>query len=269
MIDADTVVAHPASDSETATPAARVIGRVAFWLLLPGLIANLVGIGLLLDRTFHPGYGAGTEEYAVWVATVMGMVLLASMTFQALLIVRRPQMLTTRQLPARIAVLQLILYAVFALWVVLLVQFTIGLLSVLFGLALMALSIALLILIRAWRPSHSTAATEVTLRLALRVALWAYCLIALVGLIYAVASSLDPVLDPGANQAFVVFQVLGLPLSIMVFPIAVVALLAGYSIALTVAASIPVLLNIAAALLVLAPGTRVPLVNWFFRLGRA
>lgn len=247
-----------------------MIGRIAFWLLLPGLIATVVEFGILLSRTGRtPFYDNFFDEIVVWAATPVLIVLFISMSLQALLLVRRPQILTDRRLPVRIAILQFVLYGAVALWIALLVQVPAGALSVLFVIVISGISIALLVCILLWPRAPSVRLTEVELPLAARFALWGYFLIAIVGLMYAVASTVTPALDPGANQAFVVLFFLGLPLSPLVFLALLVGAFAGFTVAYVPVTALAVVANIAAVLLVLLPASRVPLTNWFFRLGRA
>lgn len=247
-----------------------MIGRIAFWLLLPGLLATAVEFGILLARLGRPPfYDSLVDELVVWVASCVLVVLFVSMSLQALLIVRRPQTLTDRQLPPHIAILQFVLYGVVALWTALVVRVPIGALSVLFVIVLSAISIALLVGILRWPRAASERLAEVQLPLIARVGLWGYFLIGIVGLMYAVASTFTPALDPAANQAFVVLLVLGLPLSPVVFVALLVGAFGGFTIAYVPLTALAVVANMAAALLVLLPASRAWLTNWFFRLGRA
>lgn len=244
-----------------------MIGRIAFWLLLPGLIATVVELAVVLYVATGPQAYEYPDRLGPLVIFVFLFVLLVSMTIQALVIVRRPRSLTTRQLPTRIAVVQFVLYVLVALWVSLLTRADIGGFSVAFAVVTVVLSIMLLVLIVSWRHDPSERATEVVLPTALRVVLWAYCLIALVGLMIAVASFVNPTLDPSSGIAFTVLTVLGLPLALLTIPVAVIGALVGYTVDFVGLSVLPVLANMAAVLLVLTPITRVRLVNWFFRLG--
>jgi len=246
-----------------------VIGRIAFWLLLPGLIATVVELGALAYLSLGPTVYYEADRIGLVPVFVLMLVLLVSMTIQALLIVRRPQSLTTRRLPTRIAVVQLVLYAVAAMWVVLLSHADIGLLSAVFGVVTAGLSIGQLVLILSWPREASERATEVILPTGLRIVLWGYCLIALIGLMLTFATFINPGLDPKSGLTFTVLTVLGQPLALLTVPIAVVGALAGYDADFVALSVLPVVVNMTAVLLVLAPRTRVWLVNWFFRLGRA
>lgn len=246
-----------------------MIGRIAFWLLLPGLIATVVELGALLYLASGPSIYYEADRIGVLGVFVFFFVLFVSMTIQALLIVRRPQSLTTRRLPTRIAVLQLALYAIAAGWVLALTRSDIGALSVVLGVVMALLSIAQLVLILSWPRDPSERAEEVALPTGLRIVLWAYILIALVALMLAFARAITPTLDPTSGLTFTVLTVLGQPLALLTVPFAVVGALAGFYVDVLAVSVPPVVLNMAAVLLVLAPRTRVRLVNWFFKLGRA
>ena len=246
------------------------VGRVAFWALLPSLVAMSVAIGLVADASGDaPGQGM-FDGILLFVGVVVLVMVLASMTFQALLIVRRPQSLTVRSLPTRIAVLQFTLYGVIALWVGLLVTVAIPLLSFLFFAAIVTLSVMLLTRIQGWLQGGSTALSAVRLSASVRVALWAYSVLALAALAYVIAAIANPQLDADGLRPAVVLLAFGLPHSVVVLPLALLGAIAvpGTGLALISLTLLSIVLNvIVAQLLLWSPRLRVRLVNWFFRLG--
>lgn len=245
-----------------------LIGRIAFWLLLPSLIAMTVAIGLVAGASGDaPGNGM-FDGILLFVAAVVLFMALASMTFQALLIVRRPQSVTVRSLPRRIAVLQFALYGVIALWVALLVTVAITLLSLLFFAAIVTLSAMLLFRIQAWLPQHDSTAPP--LSAAVRVALWAYSVLALAALAYVIAAIANPQLDADGLRPAILLLAFGLPLSVVVLPLALLGALAvpGTGLPLISLTLLAIVVNVVVAQLLLwSPRLRVTLVHWFFRLG--
>lgn len=248
-----------------------MIGRVAFWALLPSLILTSVAIGVVIDGAGDaPGDGM-FDGILVFMAAVVLFVLLASMTFQALLLVRRPQSLTERALPTPIAVLQFVLYGLIALWTVLLVTVDALLFSWLLLAAIITVSTLLLTRTQKWAPQPSTALAEARLGAPVRVALWAFSVLALAAIGYVVAAFVNPTLDADGLRPLILLLSFGLPLSVVALPVALLGAFAlpGNAAVLFALPVLAIVANIVVAQLLLwSPRRRVRLVNWFFRLGR-
>lgn len=242
------------------------IGRVAFWALLPALVLLTAGIGGLLDVA---GDAPGENMFGGIVLFFDAMVLfilLISMSAQALLLVRRPQSLTDRALPRRIATLQLALYGVVALWIALLVTIDVFVLSVAFIAAIVALSALLQKRVFQWAARPAAPLADVRVSRPLRVALWAYSVLALAAIAYVVATLVDPTVDADGLRPLILLMSFGLPLSLVALPLALLGTLAlgSAAFALPLAA---ILVNVVTAQLLLwSPRVRVRLVNRFFRL---
>jgi len=246
------------------------IGRVGFWMLLPSLLGVAAGIGLVANASGNaPGQGM-FDGILLFVAVVVLVIVLTSMTFQALLIVRRPQSLTERSVPSRVAVLQFILYGVIAVWVALLITVNITLLSWLFFAAIVGLSGVLLTRVQSWLRVEAAALTSVHLSAPVRVALWGYSVLALAAVAYIVAAIVNPTLDSDGLRPAILLLAFGLPLSVVVLPVALLGALAvpGTGLSLISLALLAIVANVVVAQLLLwSPRVRVKLVNWFFRLG--
>lgn len=244
-------------------------GRIAFWLLLPSLFAMAIAIGLLADVSGHAPGARMLSGPLLFLAVIVLFVLLSSMTFQTLLIVRRPQTLTVRSLPTRIALLQFMLYGVVALWVTLLATIVVPLLlSLLLFAAIVTLPVMLLTRIQGWPRGELAAMPRVRLSVPVRVALWGYSALAVGALGYVVAAIANPVLDGDGIRSVTVLLALGLPLSLVALPVALFGALVvpGIGFSLIVIALLVIVLNVVVVQLVLwSPTRRVTLVNWFFR----
>jgi len=241
------------------------IGRLAFWLQLPALVLLTGAIGLLLDVA---GDAPGRNMFGgvlLFFAGIVLFVVLVSMTANAVLLLRRPQSLTQRSLPRPIAVRLLILYCVIAVWIVLLVSLDIFLISWLFVAAIIVLSVMVQSRALKWAPHPVAHQTVTGLTTPLRVALVAYCVLAIAASVYAVATIVDPTLDGDGLRRVILLGAFGLPQSLLAVPVAllVTPLLGPVTFALPLAAVAANL--VIAQLLLWSPRTRTRLVNWFFR----
>jgi hypothetical protein len=246
-----------------------LIGRIAFWLLLPALVLTVGAIGTVIDVA---GDAPGQSMFGgivLFLDAIVLFVVLASMTSQALLIARRPQSLSERTLPTRIAVLQLALYGVIGLWVVLLVSIDIFVASWLFVAAIITLSVLLLTRIQRWPLAPSAALPAVRLPVWMRVALSAYSVLAIGAIAYVIAALVDPTLDADGLRPLILLAAFGLPLSLVALPVALLGSLIDVGSPLFALPLLAIALNVVVAQLLLwAPRVRVRLVNWFFRLGK-
>lgn len=242
------------------------IGRVAFWAQLPALVLLTVAIGAVMDVG---GDAPGESMFGgiiLFVDAVFLFLLLAAMTSQALMLVRRSQSLTERALPRRVAVPQLALYGVIALWVALLLTVDIALVSWLFVGALIGLAVLLTRRIQEWPRDPSAPLPAVRLRPGLRAALVAYSLLALAAVAFVIAALVDPTLDADGLRPLILLCAFGLPMSLVALPVALLGtlVLGAAAFALPLAA---ILANVVVAQLLLwAPPVRSRLVAWFFRL---
>ena len=242
------------------------IGRVAFWALLPALVLLTAAIGLVIDVA---GNAPGKNMFGgilLFFAGIVLFIVLVSLTTQALLLVRRPQSLIDRALPRRVAVLQLALYGVIALWVALLVTVDLFLVSWLFVAAIIWLSVLLTKRIQEWPRDLSRALSAVRLSAVARVALVAYTVLALGAIAYVVATLVDPTLDADGLRPLILLMSFGLPLSLAALPLALLGATALGPAAFALPLAAILVLVVTAQLLLWVPRLRTRLVNWFFRL---
>ena len=242
------------------------LGRVAWWMQLPALVLLASAIGLIIDVA---GDAPGENMFGgivLFLDAIVLLVVLISMTTLALQVVRRPQSLHERALPRRIAVLQLALYGVIAVWVALLLTVDIFVFSWLFVAAVITLTVMLQRRISRWPAQPAPPLRSVRLTPGVRVALIAYSLLALGAMAIVIATLVDPTLDAEGLRPLILLLSFGLPLSLVALPLALLGALALGSLAFVVPLAAILGNVVIAQLLLFVPRPRDRLTNWFFRL---
>jgi hypothetical protein len=113
------------TDATATTAPTASIGRVAFWLLAPGYLLALAAFGISMASQFveidRVPVNGGPDFSSNWVNLPMNLVIAfifgGSVAINAILLLRRPSSLLRRELPRRIAVAQLTLYALIVVWI--------------------------------------------------------------------------------------------------------------------------------------------------------
>ena len=116
--------------------------RMIFASLVPALaLPAIAAVTAIIGTSRLPSDGELDGPIAGLVVAVYMFVLLGSMTLNAWLLLRHPLSYLTRALPRRVAIVLAVLYGLIVVWIGLLAAGIVGILGLVFGLALAAISI--------------------------------------------------------------------------------------------------------------------------------
>lgn len=265
----------------TETTRHPLFDRLAFASLVPALLLPVVAaVVAVIATSGRPSDGEMDDSINGLVIAVHLVVLLGSMTLNAWLMLRYPPSFSERALPRNLSILLATLYLLVVAWVVVIVAASIGGSSVLFGIAIASVSIAVCVaaLVRRGHHSQVQARSSVGLTPVARALSIGYVVVGSLGLLAAlvVQFSTDGRSSVGllGGPAMWALIVLGLPWGWPLYVIGVVLTMAAESVLGEGAAVvIPVLLGLAvaanvaiAASIAWSPARRTAITNWFFKL---
>jgi len=246
------------------------VGRLVFRGLVPALLLPAIAaVAAVAAVTRELGSIPSAQVTALSIVAYL-VVLLASMSFNAVLLLRNPSSLTTGTLPNRVAWAQLAQWALILAWSIALVAGRLGVEVVVFGGVIAAASVVVCVLAAARRRMPVAPVAEFDLPRGVRVILLAYLALGAATLVLGLAAA---VTNSGGllAAAAVAVLLLGLPWSpgLMLLLFALQFSLLGDGVLLYLSAAAVVANIVIAAVLLWSPRRRARFVTWFFRLREA
>lgn len=235
--------------------------RVMFATLVPATILPLGGSIAMFALSLNAGMDL-LRVVGGLAATVLLLVALGSMAFNAWVLLRRARTWQTRSIPRRVGQALLALYVTLVLWFLLLLipDSSVVPWFLLFGAATAVESIVVLALIRAASPTREKGVSELTLGPLARRWVTAYLVVAVLGLAYSVVLAAFPTSADRTLYSIPMAVILGLPWSPVPTFVAFIYLIVGSSIDLGspfsapyTVLTLPLVVNIALAVGLLGP----------------